>query len=395
MRRCGCRWVITVLSIGALALPAVAFVPRTGQTVVVSEALQDDLYLAGGTVTATAKVDGDVVAAGGTVDLAGDVSGSVLTVGGTVTAGGMIGRTLRAAGGVVTVDSRIKGDAVLAGGAVRVESAAQIGRDLVVGGGSVNVSGTVGRNAVIGSGDVVIGGAIRGDVEIQANRIVVLRTARIGGALRYFADQPIEIQAGAQIAGGTTQMPAPSRPRQAIGAPFSARFWLWRGIAEMIGLLVLGFVTFAVVPRGAFLVVREVQERFGLSLLTGFILLVTVPVAAVLLVFTVVGIPLSVIGMLLYAATLYPGLVFVAAWLGHWVLQRMRRPGGEGPSIYWSVAAGSIALAVLFAVPFAGWVIRLIAILAGFGALWATVWRALAARPSAPDTLSPATAVRG
>jgi len=395
MRRWGGCWIVSILSIGAFAFPAMALVPRTGQTVVVSEALHDDLYVAGGTVTMSAAIDGDVTAAGGTVDLTGDVTGSVLAAGGTVTAGGTIGRSLRAAGGAVTVDSHIKSDAVLAGGVVRVDAVAQIGRDLAVGGGSVNVSGTVGRNALIGGGDAVIGGTIHGDVEIQANRIVLLPTARIGGALRYFADQPIEIQAGAQIAGGTTQMPAPSRPRQAIGAPISPRLWLWRGIVEMISILVLGCVTFAVAPRGAFPVVRELEERFGRSLLTGFILLVTVPVAAALLVLTVIGIPVSVIGMLLYVATLYPGLVFVAAWLGHRALQRMRHQGQEGPSIYWSVAAGAVALAVLFAVPFAGWVIRLVAILAGFGALWVTVWRAVAARPATPGTLSPAAAAKG
>jgi hypothetical protein len=394
MRRWGVCWIVSILSFGAFACPATALVPRTGQTVVVSEALHDDLYLAGGTVTVTAAVDGDVMAAGGTVDLAGNVSGGVLAAGGTVTAGGTIGRSLRAAGGAVTVDSHIKGDAVLAGGTVHVDSAAQIGRDLAVGGGSVNISGSVGRNAVIGGGDTVIGGTIHGDVEIQANRIVLLPTARIGGALRYFADRPIEIQAGAQIAGGTTQMPAPSRPRQAIGAPISPRLWLWRGIVEVISLLVLGCVTFAVAPRGAFLVVRELEERFGRSLLTGFILFVTVPVTAVLLAFTVVGIPLSVVGMLLYVATLYPGLVFVAAWVGHQALRRMRHPSGEVPSIYWSVAAGAVALAVLFAVPFAGWIIRLVAILAGFGSLWVAVWRA-AARPVAPGPLSPAAAGKG
>ena len=393
MRRWASCGIVTVLWVSAFALPAMAFVPHTGQTVIVSEPLKDDLYLAGGTVTATASIDGDVVAAGGTVDLTGDVSGSVLAVGGTVTAGGTIGRTLRAAGGVVTVDSRIKSDAVLAGGTVRVDSAARVGRDLVVGGGSVNISGTVARNAVIGGGDVVIGGAIDGDAEIQASRIVLLRTARIRGALRYSADQPIEVQAGASIAGGTTQMPAPSRPRQAVGAPFSTYLWLWRGVAELIALLAIGFVTFAVAPRGAFPVVREVGERFGRSLLTGFVLLVTVPTAAVLLVFTVVGIPLSAIGMLLYVATLYPGSVFVAARLGDRVLRWMRRRGGEAPSIYWSVAVGAVVLAVLFAVPFAGWVIRLVAVLAGFGALWATVWRAVAARSSTPGTPSPAATV--
>jgi hypothetical protein len=114
-----------------------------------------------------------------------------------------------------------------------------------------------------------------------------------------------------------------------------------------------------------------------------------------LLVFTVVGIPLSVVGMLLYAATLYPALVFVAAWLGHWLIQRMRRQGAGEPSIYWALAAGAVALAVLFALPLAGWVIRLVAILAGFGALWTIVWRGVASRPLAPGTPSPEAAARG
>jgi len=43
MRTWACCAIASVLWIGALALPAMAFVPRTGKTVVVSEALQDDL----------------------------------------------------------------------------------------------------------------------------------------------------------------------------------------------------------------------------------------------------------------------------------------------------------------------------------------------------------------
>lgn len=363
-----------------------AFVPRTGNTVVVSEAIQDDLYLAAGTVMTTAAVDGDVVAAGGTVDLGGDVTGSVTAAGGTLTIGGTIGRSLRAAAGTVTLDARIMNDAVLAGGVVRVHPAARVGRDLAVGGGTVNLAGMVGRNALIGGGEVVIGGAIHGDAEIQANRIVLLPTARIGGALRYSAGQPIEIQAGAQVAGGTTQMRAPSRPRRMVGSPFDPRFRLLRSIVEMIALLVLGFVTFAVAPRGASSVVREIRERFWRSLLIGFVLLVTVPAAAVLLVFTVIAIPLSAIAMRLYLATFYPGQVFVAAWLGQAILTRVRRGSGGGPTFYWALLVGSILLVMLFAVPFVGWAIRLAAVFSGFGALWVILWAGVTARPATSGT---------
>ena len=377
-------WVLSLCLIGLLACPAVAFVPRSGNTVVVSQAIQDDLYLAGGTVMTTAAVDGDVVAAGGTLDLAGDATGGVLAAGGTLTVGGAIGRSVRAAGGTVTIDARISGDAVVAGGVVRVPSAARIGRDLVVGGGTVNIAGMVGRNATIGGGEVVIGGAIHGDAEIQASRIVLLPTARIGGVLRYAADQPIEVQPGAQVAGGTTQVPRSQRPRRMVESPLSPRFGLVRSVAEVIALLVLGFVTLAVAPRGATAVLREVRERFWRSVAIGFVLLVTVPVAAVVLMVTLVAIPLSVIAMLLYFATLYPGQVFVAAWLGQAVLTRIGRE--RPPSAYWSLVVGALVLVLAFAIPFAGWAIRLLAVCSGFGALWVILWAGVTSRPAVPAT---------
>jgi hypothetical protein len=383
MRTWARRCIVCAVWIGALALPAMAFVPRVGKTVVVSEALQDDLYLAGGTVTATAAVDGDVVAAGGTVDLAGEVTGDVLAAGGTITASGAIGRSLRAAGGTVTIESRIKSDAVLVGGAVHVNPAAQIARDLVVSGGTVNVSGTVGRRVFIDGGDVVLGGAIQGNADIQASRIVLLPTARIGGALRYSADQPIEVQPGAKIAGGTMQFPATSRPRMVVAYPFSRAFWLWRRVAELIAVLVLGVVTFAVAPRGASAVIQQVGDRFWRNVLMGFVLLVTVPAAAFLLLFTIVGIPLAVIGMLLYLASIFPGEVFVAGWVGYAILFGLRRAPGRGPSLFWSLLVGAIVLMILFAIPYVGWAVRLVMLFAGFGALWVTVWAAGTSRPTA------------
>src|SRR2546422_1094583 len=72
--------------------PAYAFVPRAGENVASSQAIQDDLYIAGGTVTVTGTVDGDVTAAGGTVTGISRGGGAVLVAGGTVEIGGVGGR---------------------------------------------------------------------------------------------------------------------------------------------------------------------------------------------------------------------------------------------------------------------------------------------------------------
>src|SRR3972149_4967846 len=98
-----------------------------------------------------------------------------------------------------------------------------------------------------------------------------------------------------------------------------------------LGRLAIGFVALAVAPRGVPRVVERVSRHFGMSLLTGFILLVVVPVAALLVAFTLIGIPLSIAAVLLYLATLYPGQIFPALWLGEWIMRSLRR-GGAAPS---------------------------------------------------------------
>ncbi len=370
-------WLAAATVATVLPAPAMAFAPRAGNTVVVSQAVQDDLYAAGGVVTATAPVDGDLVAAGGTVELDGPVTGGVLAAGGMLKIGGPVGRSVRGAAGTLSLSSRVGADAVLLGGAVTLDRTAEIGRDLVVRGGTVTVLGTVGRNARIAGSSVVIGGTIAGGTEILAYRIVLSPTARLGGTLRYAAEQPVEIQPGAQVAGGTERLPASSLARPVVRSPFGPRFWLARHIAEALALLVLGLVVFRVAPLGASAVAREIDQRFWRTLLAGFLLVVAVPAAAVLALFTIVGIPLSAVALLLYLATLYPAQVFVAAWLGTHILRRTRWGQGGLASALWAVVVGTVALALLLAIPYGGWAVRLGAVFLGFGALWVTVWKAV------------------
>src|SRR3972149_6243939 len=236
-------------------IPALAFVPRAGQTVIFSESLEDDIYIAGGTVDVTGTVDGDVVAAGGTVTLSGPASGGILAAGGTVRITSAIGRSLRAAAGDLTVGSRINADAVLAGGSVTVDQASQVGRDLVAMGGSVRVLGSVFRNAFLNGGDVIIGGTIQGNVEVQADHVTLLPSARIQGQLRYSADRPAEIQSGAQVTGGIERTLRPTAPWRYY-RPFSFRFA--GRVVEALWLLAIGVVALAVAPRGVPRVVERV-----------------------------------------------------------------------------------------------------------------------------------------
>src|SRR3972149_1967271 len=113
-----------------------------------------------------------------------------------------------------------------------------------------------------------------------------------------------------------------------------------------LGRLAIGFVARAGAPRGVSRVVERVSRHFGISLLTGFILLVVVPVAALLVAFTVIGIPLSIVAVLLYLATLYPGQIFPAMWLGEWIMRSLGR-GGAPSSPYLAMTVGVILFAIV------------------------------------------------
>ncbi len=381
------RRVVLALGIVWLAapVPALAFVQVSGGAATFNDRLNDDLYIAGGTVEVRGTVDGDVVAAGGTVGLYGPLSGGVLVGGGTVTVGGTVGRSVRGAGGTVTLAGRTAADAVVAGGNISVEPDAVIGRDLVAAGGRLQVSGSVGRNALLGGRTIVISGRVGGDVDASGGQVVLLPTARIEGRLRYLADQGVEIQPGAQVAGGVERIPSPPAPPRAYRP---AAFGFFGLALELLWLMAIGVVALLAAPRGVARVVERVRTQFGPSLLAGFVLMVVVPVAALLVAFTVVGIPLSVIAMLLYLATLYAGQIFTATWLGDRILHGVRRAPGATLSPYAALILGVIILVVLVAVPFVGWLIRLVALAVGFGALWAALWATREARrqqaPPAP-----------
>jgi hypothetical protein len=108
----------------------------------------------------------------------------------------------------------------------------------------------------------------------------------------------------------------------------------------------------------------------------GLLLLIVVPVAAIFLLATIVGIPLSVVTMLLYVSTLYPGMIFTAAWLGESITGGWQRRATQVTSPYLIITAGVLVLVILFALPWLGWIFRSLAMLVGFGAFWATLWNA-------------------
>ncbi len=334
-------------------------------------AFGSDRFTAGPTVRIAQPVTGDLFAAGASVDIEAPVTGDALAAGGNVRIAAPLGESLYAAGGQLRVDAPIARSARVAGGQVEIGPKSRIAGNLTVAGGEVELRGTVGGHVLAAAGELLIDGEIAGDVTATAGEVALGPNARIGGRLRYASREAIRRDAAAQIAGGVERMAVhgdSQRPDRRYGPRGG---WVWT-----IGLMVLAALLVGGLPEFYARVTATMQTRPGVSLLAGFVALVCVPIAAVVLFVTIVGIPLALIAVGLYLALLVVGYASAGVALGDWVLKRAR--AAAAAELWWRVAAAMLAtLAIAFfaRVPYLGGAAMLAALVIGIGALLLQVKR--------------------
>ena len=127
----------------------------------------------------------------------------------------------------------------------------------------------------------------------------------------------------------------------------------------------------SVMPRTERSVIGTLRAQPLKSLLAGFTLLITVPIAALLLIVTVLGLPVGLVLAAAYAVALFAGVLTTAFFLGdaeaRWLNPQTETTRGRQAAL---LLAGVLTLALLRTV--LGGVAVFLAILFGLGAL--SVW---------------------
>ncbi len=333
-----------------------------------------DHFVAGCPVRIESRVAGDAFAAGCSVDIDAPVDGDVLAAGGNVRIAAPIGQTLYAAGGSLAVNAAIGRSARLAGGDVEIGPKAQVGGNVTVGGGKVRILGAVKGYVRAAGGEVRIDGPIDGDVIATAGTVELGPNARIAGKLRYASRNELARDAAAQVKDGVERLQfegkwaAPERAKHSFAARGG---WIWS-----IGLMIIAAVLVAALPAFSARVSAALRSRSGFSLLIGFVALVCIPAAALILLFTIIGLPLALLTIALYLALLLIGYVCVGIGAGDWALARLAP--ARASQLGWRIVAavlGMLVLTLLARIPYLGGFVVLIALLLGLGALALQVGR--------------------
>lgn len=353
----------------------------------------DDLYVAGRTVEVDARVEGDVVAAGSALRLAGSVTGDALLAGGRVTVEAEVADDVRAAGGDVVVSARVGEDLVAAAGRLAVLPSARVGGRARLAGGEVEVAGHLGRGLEVYGREVRLSGEVAGDVEVVADSLEVLPSARVGGTLFHATRRPPRIAPEAHVGRVAPLDPATDWRAEAI-----SRLHGWRAegvralgmvgwatfVAAWPALLVTGLVALLAAPRLTLAAARTVASDPGKSLGLGFVTAVVAPALAIVLLATVVGLWLGLALLALYPVALLAGLVVGVAWLGDLLARTVTGPGPTRLVEAGGFAVAVVLLALLSLVPYIGGWLPPLVLLLGLGAIGVAIARTVTgARPAA------------
>jgi len=340
------------------------------------------VFVAGGALTVRDAVAGDLFAAGGSVDIDATVAGDALAGAGRLRINGDVGESLRAAAGQLTLDGRVGGDARVAGGQVVFGPQSEVLGNVSVAGGQVRLLGAVRGDVMAAGGRLWIDAAVAGDVVAATGLVELGPNARIAGTLRHRGGA-LRRDPAAQVAGGVeswfgehahpdTSLP-PSRHTSAWRI---APGWPWT-----LGLALLAALLLAVGPGFHSRMAATLRQRPGLSVLLGAAWLVCAPPVLLLLLLTVIGIPLTLLGAMVYLALLPLAYVSTAIALGDWALQAWHKTAVARWA--WRVAATTVVLVLLsqaLRVPWLAAVLVTAALLSGLGALALQL-----RRPAAPS----------
>ena len=238
--------------------------------------------------------------------------------------------------------------------------------------GPAQIDGTVRESVVVFNGDAEVTGTVEDDVWVFNGDLVIRSGAEVGGDL--VTRSTPEVEDGATVRGDRSDVMV----RWDVDfVDFAGRVAWW--VAYSVSTLVLGLLLLAFAPALAPTIGDVVRFRLGASIGWGLGLFFLLPIAAVLLLVTLVGIPLGLYTLLALALIYTVGYVVALIGVGGLLLR-------SNPSRYLTFLVGWLVLRLLALIPVAGGLLWFAASVWGLGLLAVAIRRGSTVALETPAT---------
>lgn len=312
---------------------------RFDDVIEISAPVGGDVYAVGREVVLRGPVDGDVLVLGGNVIISGAVRGNVRVIGDTVRLKGTVERNVSVVARTLTLDPEVR-----------------IARNLSFLGQFIAIASTI-------KGATTIALFSPAETRIQ-------KSAVIEGPVALYAS-------AAPIVDSSALLATPISRHDALTSAATTGDIIFSRIISFFSLLLIGLVFIHLLPRPSLVIASIMNTKLLYQFLWGLGFLVLPPLVALLLAFTVIGIPLAIAVGALWAIVVYSARVFAGLTIGFMVFSRIDRKR-RMQSLVVVLLLGTFLLAIGESMPIVGPLITILATLWGLGGIM-TLLRTLSA----------------
>ena len=307
----------------------------TGDRVKVKKNLNTTSFVAGNSVNMTSEVDGLNFVAGNNLTISSKQD------------------YLFAAGNLITIKNATTKDAFIAGSTISIENTTV--RDLYVGGSTITIDSNIERNTYIAGDSVVITGTIN-----AAEKITIEEGTIIEGTLEYPEDAKLKIESGATITKKKTYKNVKiekSSRLDILKHRVSGRIYSYISLILVAGILFL-------LNKKLFKGISKIEKRgseIAKKSLIGFGILIMLPIASIIIMLTIIGLPLSLLALTIYIILIYLSSIATAYYCGNWLFKDKIK------NEFLQLIVALAIIYVLEIIPFIGGLISFLSLIFGLG----------------------------
>ncbi|WKZ24927.1 MAG: polymer-forming cytoskeletal protein [Patescibacteria group bacterium] len=376
-------FALSLVALFYLAPSAEAVSFRSGDIVNIDsgQTVSESLYVVASTLTVDGKVEGDLICAADSLTVNGEVTGDIICVGSTIVINGQVGGNLRLFGSTLTLGGQIEKNTSLGAMILSFTSNSEIKGDLLYWAATSDLRGKVGRD-IDGYGTAV---TVAGEVgrnlylfsdRVRANKkndntpgITLESGVVVGGNFGYSSgDEPV-VEEGVSIAGETIRHEFKMGKDKAPN-PMA---WVWWKVLSIFSALVIGLVLVIWLDKPLRKIDNLMFSKSNPALGWGLFALIIIPLIAIVLLFTIIGIPLALVTAGLWFLAVYLAKIITAIVVGQRIMKKyLDKAENDKKSLplFWPMVVGIVVCYLIFAIPVIGWAASFLATVWGLGGIW-------------------------
>ena len=277
-----------------------------------------------------------------------DAQSDVYAVGNNLRFNGIVKADLLVAGN--NIDSQTES---IAGASVDIKSGTKA-KGIYISSGDVNFEGEA-EDLMINGNVVTINGIVTNNVKVNCTKLIIGEKAKVIGNFKVKSEEDMEVLGDFNTNNITFEKINYDKNETRLLGKIN----ILGKFARIITAIILAVLITLLCNKYNNKAVERFEYRPWMPFIIGFATLVILPMAAILLCITIVGIPISIISFIIYGLLIYLAPIFTSVILGKVVLKNMNP--------YLSAIIFTLIVKMLLFTPYIGGVIIFACILLSLG----------------------------